>query len=313
MSEEYMNDLEFVQKIIPVLSDEELSRVLKCSSAKGVVIPGFSKSPEKAPRKKVITSLKQKIKRRNYYELILEVLYELADNEFQSNQNFNYIRHWREDNSQHNNILFELENLIKNRQTDNLKQENQIERNIDINQENIRLQEENFRLTEKNNELQERNKKLQSSLQKKKIEIDNLNKSIQKIQRDHSKQKDELDSLKQNIERLNTNEVMLKEEILIKENCIKEFEKKIEELGKYRECAPKILCFIKKKEELFFEGYDITFISNWCIEVKENIKDNTYSEIWYVHKGFQYSDFIDIKEMFTCKILEFSNVQQLIQ
>lgn len=306
-----MNDLEFTKKVIGVLNEAEVQKVLKKAITHGMVIPGFSKNPAKAPKQTIMMSLSQRSKGEYYYAIILKVMYEFANNEFADNQRFLFVKRWRDNKSEHEKIEEELGQLIEY-----MKSENSETADTTIVAEedrNVKLKDVERELVKKITVLQERNKKLQASIQRKKIEADNLNKNFQKAQKENEKQKTEINKLEQQIVELEMSREVLRKEIFEKNSCIKNLLEQIEELSKYREHAPKILCFLKTKEEINFEGCDVTIADRWDLEVKESLAQVVFDEIWYVHKGFQYGDFIEMKENFTCRIQEFTNAQQLVE
>ena len=305
--------LEFVEKMLMIFNEAEYQKVIKNASAKGIVIAGFPKNPALAPRKMVITKLKQKIRKKPYYEIFIEVFYELLDADFSDNEgNFQYIKRWKDNENEHDAILQELKKIVQSLSNVKSTIDNEsIEEDYDA-RDSISL-EDYQKVIEKNNELRERNKKLQNTVLQKKIEIDNLNKELKNIKKDYEKQNEEKKILESKLVETSQNEELLKDEIINKDRIIYELQIQNDELAKYRENAPRIVCFISTKSKLKFNGYNILFVEKWTPDVRKEIRGKEFDEIWYVHKGFQYNDFIEIKNAFSCSVVEFANISHLIQ
>lgn len=312
-----MNRLQFSTRLIKVLGDDEIKEVLKKASSKGFSIPGF-KNPWKAPITTVIWHMEQKDKEGNYYyTMLLDIISELNIKEDEKSISpSKIVQEWKENGKIINQ---KIEDDLISLEKESTYQRNNIEDEISIcvddqsnNYNEIILEEKNEELKEQNKLLQDKNKKLQTLIQSYKIEIGNYKQEINKIQSENSKLIKQINELLINLEQC------LKEKDEIMKNS-KEIEdhnllliNQINELQKYKEYAPKIICFIKAKvKDEEFKGYDIVFVKDWNNKYENNIISNMYDEVWVVHKGFSYNDITEIKGCATCEVKEYLNISQL--
>lgn len=312
-----MDRLEFSKRLIKVLEDDEIKEVLKKASSKGFSVPGF-KNPWKAPITTVIRRMEQKGKEGEYhYMLLLDIISELNVKEDEkSNSPSKVVREWKENGKIVNEqieydlvILEEKNKYHKKSAADEICicADDKINNYSEIN-----LEEKNEALKEKNKLLQDKNKKLQALIQSNKIEIGDYKQEINKIQGENSKLMNQINELLNNLDQC----LKEKDEAIKKSKEIEDHNlvliNQINELEKYRECAPKIICFIKAKvKDEEFKGYNIVFVKEWNNKYENNIVSNMYDEVWMVHKGFSYNDITEIKGCARCEVKEYLNISQL--
>lgn len=312
-----MDTTEFSARLIRILNEKELRETLKKSIAQGFSVQGF-KNPWKAPRSTIIKCMEQKDRDGKYYYMtILEIISSLVDSENDNEiSSSSLVKQWLNNNKILNekieNDLTILEDKYK---AYNTKKE-QIVSNDSIKEVNVlhqnKLGQANRILQEKNIALQEKNKTLQSTIQSNKIEISNLEKVISKLQKENQKLDKEFNKTKIDMDTYNIHKVETRQKLNESNKYNLLLLDQIEELKKYKECAPKIICFIKTRvQDSDFGGYDITYVKEWNDNYKENLENNQYDEIWIIHTGFSYSDITEIKTYASCKVKEFLNITQL--
>lgn len=300
-----MKDIEFVKRIIALLDEDEIQNIVKNIAKYGFYVQGFSK-PYKAAKRTIIGSLSSRRKGgKANYEILLEnisISYCLE----KSNECIKMLITWKEDENRREELVQELLKLEENKkQSDNVSVEQIMPTNKDVIQEEINT------LILDNEVLRERIKKLQTTLQHKKIEIDNVKKQYEKLLKDFEKLKIEKNN---QVELSGQKEKIIQTQLkLIEEQAqdIVFYQNQVEDLKKYKENAPKIICFIKSKELFDFEGYDIDIFDDWNANIKEYVEGKNYDEIWYVHKNFAYTLYMEIKNFFECNIREFRTIEQL--
>jgi hypothetical protein len=309
----HVDTLEFSQRLIMVLDDGELRETLKKAAAQGFSVQGF-KNPWKAPRPSITKCLERKKRGgKYYYMIILEAIASLINIEDTDTSEISaplLAKQW----------LNNKENLYEKIEKDLKKfEENSKTEKVEIDQTDmvdsvvkLDFSEEKQELQKKNEIIQEKNKKLQSTIQGNKIEISNLKKSVtmlekanEKLERELSIEKNECDFYINEIKKLTQN-------INDKDEYIRLLLNQIDELKKYKECAPKIACFIKAKiEEGYFGGYDITYFNEWSNSKKSFWRIDEFDEIWIVHKGFSYNDITEIKNCVSGNVKEFLSIAHL--
>lgn len=174
------------------------------------------------------------------------------------------------------------------------------------------LLNENKEMQKKNEELKEKNKKLQLIIQGNKIEISNLKNDVTQLKKANEKLEKDLEKKQSECERYQSDSINYDKQIKEKDEQILLLLKKIEELKRYKECAPKILCFIKTNtDEIDLGGYDITYAKEWNEIQKSSIISQVYDEVWIIHKGFSYNDITEIKACVSCTVKEFLSLARL--
>lgn len=44
----------------------------------------------------------------------------------------------------------------------------------------------------------------------------------------------------------------------------------------------------------------------------EDTDVDDYSEVWYIHEGFNYNCFLEVKKYFKCRIREYMSIKKLL-
>jgi len=306
-----LDTLEFSQRLIRVLNDDEMQEVLKKAALQGFSVQGF-KNPWKAPRPSIIKGMRYKKRGGQYYYLIiLEAIANLSDLESSEISIQILADQWlNNDDIPHEIIENNLKILEEKRR--NTSDENELVVKLESVATDDTFLEENHQLQKKNEELQDINKKFRFTIQGNKIEISDLRNNITKLENANEKLEK---IIKQKQEEYN--EYLKGYENLIiqideKDKYISTLIVQIEELKKYKECAPKILCFLKENtDDINFVGRDITYAKEWTDIQKESLASQEYDEIWIVHKGFTYSDITEIKASVSCTVKEFLSIARL--
>lgn len=307
-----MDTLEFSERLVKVLDEDELQEVLKKAVSRGFSVQGF-KNPWKAPKPVVIKEMKQKKRGGEYYYMI--ILHAIADVTTLKNSQIviqSMAKQWLQNN------INKTSN--KNVETDLIKLEEKIAVSTEEKKEvvsqsiasKVSLSEENEKLQKTNEEYKKKSKKLKTTIQGNKIEISNLKNEIIQLIKINKKIQGEYEKKKNEFEKSQSDYAAISQQIKEKDKYITELLEKIEGLNRYKECAPKILCFIKtNKEQIDFSGYNITFARGWKDAQKMSLENQQYDEIWIIHKGFSYYDIKEIKDNFSCTVREFLNVVRL--
>jgi hypothetical protein len=304
-----VNTLEFAKEVVAVLSDADLSNVIKKAASNGFVVQGF-KSPWKAPRSQIIGPGISKKKRGGdyYYITLLKAVVDseiIIDNGTELSE---LVKNWVQDDKTHDEISDKLEQIKLQKFKNGEK-----EKGLDTDKNETEIINSEVKVKEKNIELQEKNKKLRQINQSNKIALDNSQQKIQQLQKENEKLKKDTERLtaenEECINKLND----LKEQIIVKDKKIQELVSQIGDLEKYKQRAPKILCLCKRKlDYIYFEGYDIAFENSWDEEVKDKILTQNFSEIWFISKGFSYNVFLEIQDLVKCSVKKYLNIDKML-
>lgn len=307
-----VNTLEFSQRLIKVLDGDELQEVLKKAVAQGFSVQGF-KNPWKAPKPAVIKGMERKKKGGEYYyEIILDAIVNISGQSGSQSEAQAIAKKWLKiDNDK---IQYEKieKDLLKLEEKINILEINKKKTVSQPVVEQGDIISENDKLRKKNEELQQRNKKLQLTLQGNKIEISNLNKDVAQYKKKYERvQKINEEKQKEYDEYQNDYKNAIKQ-VKEKNEYIALLLTRIEELKKYKECAPKILCFIKTStKDIDLSGYDITYAKEWGDSQKVSLMSQEYDEVWIIYKGFSFNNIKEIKSSASCLVKEFLSVERL--
>lgn len=178
MEGNYVNELEFVKKLIFLLSESDKRNIIKHAVAKGFEVHGFSNKPYNAPKNIINSNLTRKNKKSisNYF-LILDAIDKFPLEQAENKELIQLAKDWINDDERRIN---------KERELHKLYMEVNIERTIndDVDTDNDSEENNNYNsgtqneLEEKNNLLQKKNKELKEKLKGSKIELDNLRKDL---------------------------------------------------------------------------------------------------------------------------------------
>lgn len=307
-----VNTLEFSQRLIKVLDEDELQEVLKKAVVQGFSVQGF-KNPWKAPKPAVTKGMERKKKGGEYYyEIILNAIANISGQSGSQSEAGAIAKQWLKidnDNPQYEKIEKDLHKL---EEMTNILDLNKKKTVSQYKVEKDDIIGENEKLSKRNEELQQRNKKLQLTLQGNKIEISNLKNDVtqnkkmyERVQINFEKKQKECDEYQKDYE----NAI---KQVKEKNEYISLLLTKIGELERYKECAPKILCFSKMStNDIDLSGYDITYAKDWEDAQKVSLMSQEYDEVWIIYKGFSFNDIKEIKSSASCLVKEFLNVERL--
>ncbi len=309
-----MTDCEFIKRVLLLLDEVDYKMIINEAYARGYVVPGFSnckgkKNKSTPPVSSAVgnKTLNAKNKRGNYnYEIIFDAIKIVAEKKENQNELLDFVIKWEEDGNSHDEIEKELLNFEEKELQ--IKQDNEkVISNDDTeeydckNKKNDRIDESIFEEYKTEIEaLKTRNKKYKEELQYIKIEKDNLLQKILRMEKDYANLKNEYENITQKNMELNfilenNNKefnVKLKEANLSIDNLKKEIEElniQNNNLKQYKNKAPNILCFSKRKLKEEISGYNIdneVFIS----EDFESYFKKSYEEIWIIRKEFTYAE-----------------------
>lgn len=312
MEGNYVNELEFVKKLIFLLSESDKRNIIKHAVAKGFEVHGFSNKPYNAPKNIINSNLTRKNKKSisNYF-LILDAIDKFPLEQAENKELIQLAKDWINDDERRIN---------KERELHKLYMEVNIERTIndDVDTDNDSEENNNYNsgtqneLEEKNNLLQKKNKELKEKLKGSKIELDNLRKDLNICIKEEKKQLAEIKRLNQLVEEYDLNNKQLETKLQDSRSYSNELLSQVEVLNHYKDNALKIACFVKNSQSIQFDGYNITFFDEWNEQVIEDTDVDDYSEVWYIHEGFNYNCFLEVKKYFKCRIREYMSIKKLL-
>lgn len=312
MEGNYVNELEFVKKLIFLLSESDKRNIIKHAVAKGFEVHGFSNKPYNAPKNIINSNLTRKNKKSisNYF-LILDAIDKFPLEQAENKELIQLAKDWINDDERRIN---------KERELHKLYMEVNIERTIndDVDTDNDSEESSNYNsgtqneLEEKNNLLQKKNKELKEKLKSSKIELDNLRKDLNICIKEEKKQLAEIKRLNQLVEEYDLNNKQLETKLQDSRSYSNELLSQVEVLNHYKDNALKIACFVKNSQSIQFDGYNITFFDEWNEQVIEDTDVDDYSEVWYIHEGFNYNCFLEVKKYFKCRIREYMSIKKLL-
>ena len=308
-----MNNSEFTKRIIDDLNDLERRKVIKKAIQNGFTVDGFSRKPYDAPIIAIKNCLNIKKRNKFQYEIILEAMCELSD-EDGACEIFKYVKLWMEDENSHNQI----ESMLKENDDNNnekCNEENLEDQNlVDIEAEQAKYKVKIEELEKELQGVRERVKQQKQTIQENKIEISNLKQDIARLEKECKQRQILNESLEEDIAKLSKEKEDVVTELEKKKYEISELKKSIDALQLFKYNAPKILCILKQKKSVEIPGFDINTIHKWDDEIKENILKEEYTKIWLVHRGFTYDKISDIKDTFEKeKIKEFNNYNKMYE
>ncbi len=312
MEGNYVNELEFVKKLIFLLSESDKRNIIKHAVAKGFEVHGFSNKPYNAPKNIINSNLTRKNKKSisNYF-LILDAIDKFPLEQAENKELIQLAKDWINDDERR---------IDKERELHKLYMEVNIERTIndDVDTDNDSEENNNYNsgtqneLEEKNNLLQKKNKELKEKLKSSKIELDNLRKDLNICIKEEKKQLAEIKRLNQLVEEYDLNNKQLETKLQDSRSYSNELLSQVEVLNHYKDNALKIACFVKNSQSIQFDGYNITFFDEWNEQVIEDTDVDDYSEVWYIHEGFNYNCFLEVKKYFKCRIREYMSIKKLL-
>lgn len=307
-----MNELEFVKKLIFLLSESDKRNIIKHAVAKGFEVHGFSNKPYNAPKNIINSNLTRKNKKSisNYF-LILDAIDKFPLEQAENKELIQLAKDWINDDERR---------IDKERELHKLYMEVNIERTIndDVDTDNDSEESSNYNsgtqneLEEKNNLLQKKNKELKEKLKSSKIELDNLRKDLNICIKEEKKQLAEIKRLNQLVEEYDLNNKQLETKLQDSRSYSNELLSQVEVLNHYKDNALKIACFVKNSQSIQFDGYNITFFDEWNEQMIEDTDVDDYSEVWYIHEGFNYNCFLEVKKYFKCRIREYMSIKKLL-
>lgn len=311
MEGNYVNELEFVKKLIFLLSESDKRNIIKHAVAKGFEVHGFSNKPYNAPKNIINSNLTRKNKKSisNYF-LILDAIDKFPLEQAENKELIQLAKDWINDDERR---------IDKERELHKLYMEVNIERTInDVDTDNDSEENSNYNsgtqneLEEKNNLLQKKNKELKEKLKSSKIELDNLRKDLNICIKEEKKQLAEIKRLNQLVEEYDLNNKQLETKLQDSRSYSNELLSQVEVLNHYKDNALKIACFVKNSQSIQFDGYNITFFDEWNEQMIEDTDVDDYSEVWYIHEGFNYNCFLEVKKYFKCRIREYMSIKKLL-
>lgn len=312
----YVSELEFVKGLISLLNESDKRGIIKQAVAKGFEVHGFSKTPYNAPKNIINSSLTRRNKKNisNYF-LILDVINRFPLEQAEDKTLIEFAKSWINSKDDKERDIIEKEMMFYCHGTqDNQLADSENSDNVDsaytdgVNSESGTQTE----LEEKNILLQKKNKELKEKLKSSKIELDNLRKDFNICMKEEKKQLSEIKRLQQLSEEYSINQSKLEEKLKESRNYSADLLSQVEMLSHYKDKALKIACFVQENQSLKLDGYNITFFDKWNEHIKENTDFNSYSEVWYVHEGFNYNCFLEVKKYFKCNTKEYMTVKKLM-
>lgn len=308
----YVNELEFVKELISLLNESDKRNIIKQAAARGFEVHGFSNKPYTAPKNIINSSLMRRNKKNisNYF-LILDVINKFPLEQAEDKELIKLAKEWINNEKDRSNI----ENNIKKHYLDisneyiNSNDMDALNNSLEGGDLDSQTQNE---LAEKNTILQTKNKELKEKLKSCKIEMDNLRKDFNICMKEEKKHLSEINSLHKLIDEYSIAKKELEKQLQENRSYSVDLLSQVEELNYYKDNALKIACFVKDNQGLQLNGYNITFFNEWSDQIKEKIDSDSYSEVWYVHEGFNYSYFLEIKKFFKCTIREYISIKKLM-
>lgn len=302
-----MNTLEYTRNLFMILDISEQKAIIKKAKDRGFLIPGFSKKPCTAPVSTIVKFFGMKNKRDNlfYYDVILQIMIEKA--EINDNYVYKLAKEWNSPTANREELSNELDSMVKER---------------DIQKDDIAAGSSNSVSTSTDNDLEElknevtqlreKNKKNKNSIQEYKIELDNLKGKIERYEKELKNKSRELDEYENRCEKLEEEKNSLTNKCSEAELKEKELLTEIEELSYFKNNTPRIVCFSKKEKEIPVKGYNVTIVNSLNEDIRFNLKANEFDEVWFIHKGFPYGIFSEVKNLCKCKVKEFISVDSLV-
>lgn len=310
-----MTDIEFAQRLVNVLTDKELQDAVRQASAKGFMIPGY-KNAWKASKMQIVSAMKFKIKGdgRNG-RLLIEAVSTLNDDYSTDKITAKQLaKRWLEkkENTEQEIIIDDLKKMEAVFLSDIVsKKENR--QNITETTNRKSIDDEKIeKLTKRITELQNKNKQHSSTIRSNKIQISNMG--------------NENEHLKKNIERLLC-KVAEKDNIIceikeklqeqkqlleIKEEMVQSLKEEIQLLQKFKDRAPKILCFYKETpQDIDLSGFNITYAKQLDEKQRLCIENNEYDKIWIIVKKFSFNEICEIKHLAGTRAMEFYSLSKL--
>lgn len=310
----YVSELEFVKELISLLNKGDKRSIIKQAATRGFEVHGFSNKPYNAPQNIINSSLIRRNKKNisNYF-LILDVIDKFPIEQAEDKTLIQLAKDWISDVKARSSIEEKLGLCRPDMDNGQAADSNRL---YSINDSGT---EEGHNepgiedgLEEKNTMLQKKNKELKEKLKSSRIEMDNLRKDFNICMKEEKKQLAEIQRLQLLVQEYSASQKKLEEQLLENKNYSAGLLSQVEALNHYKDKALKIACFVKNCHNLQFEGYNITFFDEWSEQVKDNINFNDYSEVWYVHEGFNYNCFMEIKKYFKCKTREYMTLKKLM-
>jgi len=315
----YVSELEFVKALISLLSENDKRNVIKQASARGFEVQGFSNKPYNAPPNIINRSLVRKNKKNisNYY-LVLDVINKFQLSQAENKDLFILAQEWINNDEKRSVIEDKLgllsQGVITRQELTGITGLTSI---ADKSRQESSVHEEALQnlvaeLEEKNDALHKKNKELKEKIKSSKIELDNLRKDLNICQKEKKKQTAEAEKLQIITDEYQQKQKELETQLQESREYTAGLLSQIEVLKHYKNNALKVACFISGGKEPWLEGYNITFFNEWNDSIRESTDTSRYSEVWYVHKGFNYSCFMEIKACFKCRIKEYMTVEKLM-
>ena len=63
---------------------------------------------------------------------------------------------------------------------------------------------------------------------------------------------------------------------------------------------------------IIFISFFVTIVNSLNEDIRFNLKANEFDEVWFIHKGFPYGIFSEVKNLCKCKVKEFISVDSLV-
>lgn len=301
-----MEELEFSQRIVKVLTGKVLQDTLRKAGTQGFTVPGFAKNVSQAPPS-ILAAAMTKRKRGNGFQsgIFLRCLSELDEDILESK----LAQKWLAGGASRE----EAERGLKDIETSVLEKQKQNENAQDIIEIEDSIKTDDKDDTQVIKKQQERIKKLQVTIQSYKIVNDNYKKEIEQLKRENIKLGTK------NAEELRNKALMedtieeLKNEIHEQQQQFVKLETEIEKYKNMYENAPRVLCFSKKEiDEEMFPFYNIEWIGEWNNDYVKTIDWIKYREVWIAESDFSYSETKTIKNMAKGKVIIARNTNMLI-
>ena len=301
-----MEELEFSQRIVKILTGKALQDTLRKAGMQGFTVPGFAKNVSQAPPSILAAAMTKRKRGKGFQSgIFLKCLSELDEDILESK----LTQKWLEGGVSKEEAERELKDieisiLEKQKQNENVQDGIEIEDSIKTDDKDD---------TQVIKKQQERIKKLQATIQSYKIANDNYKKEIEQLKRENIK----LEA--KNAEELR-NKTLMEDTIEELNNEIHEQKQKLAKMGteieKYKnmyENAPKVLCFSKKEiDKEMFPFYNVEWICEWKNDYVETIDWIKYREVWIAESDFSYSETKTIKNLAKGKVIIARNTNMLI-
>lgn len=309
-----MNTLQFAKEVVLLLSDIDLTNIIKKASLNGFTVPGF-KSPWKAPRAQIIgPSFEKKKRGGDFYYIIFLKTMENFDIIFDENIEISkLISKWLLHEDSHQEIEKQIEKYKQRIEKDKRDSSLEPEGNSHINDKKLEIEREIVQLQEKYKRIKEISQRLKEANKDNKIALDNLIKTNNKLQKENKQLKNINEILNEEKQKNESIIIEMKKQLDENKKWRYNTECQIKELEKYKQRAPKIFCLCKNKiEDIMLEGYDIIVEKIWNDEVKNQIQIGGFTEIWFISKGFSYNVIHEIRESYKGKVKVFLNVDKMV-